>query len=204
MSTRCNIYLKVSEETKGKTIKFNKNLLPDNEQHVLNYSIPDMKVPKNAQYLGVYCHHDGYINGVGKELIENYDTEEKILNLLCMGDLSNVCQGVSSYESWRNENNTEAEVIDETCERIGYSWGDENKCEEKRIPAIVGGKLSAEWALKEEYAYLFDGDNWFVAYSQWNDSLGIAIFSGWKSLANLLYSIEHKSPIIDEPFENYR
>lgn len=189
MSTRSNIYLKVSKETKGKTVKFNKNLLPNNEKHTLNYSIPDMKISKNTDYIGVYCHSDGYISGVGKELIENYDTYDKVLNLLALGDLSSICGGARSYLSWRNEKGTETEEIDETCERITYSWKNENEHEEKKIPAIIDGKLNAEWAVKEEYAYLFDGENWYVAYYWFDNLTEKSILSEWKPLANEMHTI---------------
>jgi hypothetical protein len=36
----------------------------------------------------IYCHWDGYIKGVGDVLFNNYKTEEKIDQLLNLGDLS--------------------------------------------------------------------------------------------------------------------
>lgn len=34
---------------------------------------------------GVYCHFDGYINGVGKVLLEHYNDEEKAKKLISKG-----------------------------------------------------------------------------------------------------------------------
>lgn len=40
------------------------------------------------RYIVIYCHHDGYINGVGKELLEKYDTYEKAYQLIMQGHCS--------------------------------------------------------------------------------------------------------------------
>jgi hypothetical protein len=40
--------------------------------------------------LAVYCHWDGYLQGVGQTLVENYNTEENILDLLALGDISSL------------------------------------------------------------------------------------------------------------------
>jgi hypothetical protein len=36
----------------------------------------------------IYCHFDGYIDGVGKILQENYNTREKMEQLIALGDIS--------------------------------------------------------------------------------------------------------------------
>jgi xylose isomerase len=38
----------------------------------------------------IYCHHDGYIDGVGKLLQENYNTREKMEELIALGDISSL------------------------------------------------------------------------------------------------------------------
>jgi hypothetical protein len=37
----------------------------------------------------IYCHWDGYVNGVGKTLFENYD-REKLEQLIELGDISSL------------------------------------------------------------------------------------------------------------------
>lgn len=61
MSTRCNIYLKINNEDKNKSFTDGDNLL------ILK-----------GNYVGIYCHHDGYIDGVGHKLINFYNTYEKL------------------------------------------------------------------------------------------------------------------------------
>jgi hypothetical protein len=38
----------------------------------------------------IYCHFDGYIDGVGKILQENYNTREKMEQLIDLGDISSL------------------------------------------------------------------------------------------------------------------
>ena len=46
------------------------------------------KKQKNGNYKTIYCHHDGEPTGVGKILLTEYNTEEKLDELLMLGDLS--------------------------------------------------------------------------------------------------------------------
>lgn len=43
---------------------------------------------KNGKYKTIYCHNDGYPKGVGKTLLTEYNTEEKLDELLKLGDVS--------------------------------------------------------------------------------------------------------------------
>lgn len=38
----------------------------------------------------VYCHHDGYLEGVGRTLLDHYTDPDKIDSLLALGDLSSL------------------------------------------------------------------------------------------------------------------
>ena len=58
MSTRSNIYLKLKDESKGQTIKFDFSKLPTahGEPHELAFPIKDVTIPQDAEYIGVYHH----------------------------------------------------------------------------------------------------------------------------------------------------
>lgn len=43
----------------------------------------------------VYCHHDGYVEGVGAELLAHFADRDKVLELVNMGDTSWVEHGES-------------------------------------------------------------------------------------------------------------
>lgn len=44
------------------------------------------------KYLTIYCHSDGYLSYNGAMLIDHYDSEEKVDELLKLGDLSCLCK----------------------------------------------------------------------------------------------------------------
>ena len=45
-------------------------------------------VKRKDQYAkGVYCHYDGYLNGIGRTLLRNFDTPDKVEELVCGGDI---------------------------------------------------------------------------------------------------------------------
>ena len=57
---------------------------------------------------GVYCRWDGYISGLGKRLIENYDSLEHVEEILSLGDMSNLGKDLSpmcteAYHRDKNE-----------------------------------------------------------------------------------------------------
>lgn len=39
---------------------------------------------------GIYCHYDGYLDGVGQTLVDHYTTTEKVMALMEIGDLSSL------------------------------------------------------------------------------------------------------------------
>lgn len=66
----------------------------------------------------IYCHWDGYLQGVGKILLEHYSSPEKVEELLNLGDMSSIASTIddstfygrdyaekfSSYEEYKNFN----------------------------------------------------------------------------------------------------
>lgn len=100
-----------------------KNIFPDCE-------------PNGNPVLQIYCHCDGYPEGVGEALQSGYNTYEQALALILGGDLSS---------------------LDTSCS-YPYSLGkgeDANRC----APTVLS---KAE--LNEEYLYVFDykTNQWFV------------------------------------------
>ena len=46
------------------------------------------QVQTNGKIKTIYCHWDGYLEGVGQTLANYYDTDEKVSELVALGDLS--------------------------------------------------------------------------------------------------------------------
>ena len=62
----------------------------------------------------VYCHWDGYLKGVGKTLKENYNSEDKIRQLLSFGNISSLGEDINSslfYERDRQEKDQKSEIL---------------------------------------------------------------------------------------------
>jgi hypothetical protein len=50
---------------------------------------------QDGSVTSIYCHFDGYPEGVGEKLILHYDTEEKVKALIALGDLSHLTSELS-------------------------------------------------------------------------------------------------------------
>lgn len=42
----------------------------------------------DSQVTSIYCHNDGYLQGVGRVLLDNYDSTSIVSKLIKLGDLS--------------------------------------------------------------------------------------------------------------------
>ena len=141
MGTRCNIIIKVKKEDIGRVVKFNARKLPlkrldwsvYGENKVREFSKP-ITLEKN--YIGIYCHWDGYPDGVGEVLREKFNDYEKALNLGAGGWCSSVAfDGVRHYAN-----------------RKGESWEFIKPTQIDELGVVAG------WT---EYAYVFDNGKWY-------------------------------------------
>lgn len=108
-----------------------------------------------GQYESIYCHWDGYIEGVGQMLKENYMKLDKIKHLIELGDISSLREkiipdGEHSFE------NPQSDVTVFYCRDRGEK--DCNKKKSRDIMELVntGEKCGAE------YIYIFRKDHWEV------------------------------------------
>ena len=102
---------------------------------------------KDGSITNVYCHFDGYLDGVGITLVEHYDTEEKIYELLERGDMSSLGEDIMSCKFYkdRGEDGVDAGSIPAGVPNIKDVY-------------YEGGHLS--WA---DYVYLFEDGKWYYA-----------------------------------------
>lgn len=54
-------------------------------------------------YKSIYCHFDGYIDGVGEMLFKNYRNMEKLQKLMALGDISSLGKEPVSVERFSKE-----------------------------------------------------------------------------------------------------
>lgn len=106
MSTPSMIFIKVKKEDKGRIINFDKNKLPVklNDWGFDKTRSKCKPTTIENDYLGVYCHWDGYPTGVGERLLKNYSDYESIVNLIAGGDCSCIAENmVRHYANKKGE-----------------------------------------------------------------------------------------------------
>lgn len=114
----------------------------------------------------IYCHHDGYYEGVGTVLQKYYDTPEKINELMKLGDISGLGKRYDQEMSeldWRRSDEKLTPEQKKKLEQIrGFSYTVAYKDHGENVPARVDkdlqtwkGSLGDCW---EDYAYLFMKD----------------------------------------------
>ena len=149
MSTRICIIVKVNKENIGKVKTFKKSLIKGLESWG-NGEAKDGFFPKitlHGQYIAIYCHWDGYLEGIGKELKDNYNTYEKALNLVLGGSISSIENGnVRYYTMRKGEEWTSIEPVEFNTLRTAKKNGIFSWC---------------------EYFYVFDNGEW--RYSTWSN-----------------------------------
>ncbi len=105
-------------------------------------------------YKGIYCHWDGYPEGVGVTLLAHYNDEKKVSELISLGDVSNLCEriipnGPHSFD----KPETGCTVF------YGRDRGEEN------VGFQECGPDSLKFLIKSydhDYAYVFENGKWTV------------------------------------------
>ena len=105
MSTPSRIIIKLRKEDIGRKIKFDPDKLPLPLGNWI-YKVKNGRVWRDesdkeksreitlkGEYIGIYCHWDGYTEGVGAVLKESFNDYETALNLIAGGWCSGICSG---------------------------------------------------------------------------------------------------------------
>ena len=100
---------------------------------------------KDQSILSVYCHYDGYPSFNGRILRDNFDTIEKVKELIDGGDMS--CTWTNA--GWNNE------TLPETGPLYYSSRGED-------CPPRLDKDMEEFFSMGEEYSYIFRNGNWFA------------------------------------------
>lgn len=136
MSTRSSILIEIPDKYIGETFRY---LPVDNEISWKCDSVDDIskEVKISKKYLGIYCHFDGYPNGVGAALVANFNDFNRALNLIIGGDCSCILDNqVRRYAT-----------------RKGEDW---NYLQPRQLDKIE--KVSSD----SEYLYIFMRGRWHL------------------------------------------
>ena len=141
MATRSNIRVILKEEDRNRDMKFVPNEKQDDDIAHNTWSNAFIKPgvwetvnPGGKEALTIYHHWDGYIEGVGKTLFEEYNNYDAALNLMLGGDCSTINGTYTPYAT-----------------REGEEWED-----------IKPAAVNEDYPMKDEYDYMFKDDKWYV------------------------------------------
>lgn len=101
-------------------------------------------------YEGIYCHWDGYLEYNGKILYENYNNEEKVKELINLGDISSLAENINPKEGEiHNFENKQENVV------VAYH---RDRGEQKHIFK----KFNLNDLEQEEFNYLYQDNEWYL------------------------------------------
>lgn len=100
----------------------------------------------------IYCHWDGYPNGVGKTLKEHYTTPEKIDALMALGDLSVLGAEIGIKK------NFDTDALNGECLAYGRDRGEEGTG--ARTHATEIDYINYRDRQGCEYGYFWNGTEW--------------------------------------------
>lgn len=110
----------------------------------------------------IYCHFDGYLSHNGYTLVEHYQDEAKVDQLLALGDLSTLSDEIGEKQDFDNRSTHN----DKWCLAYGRDRG-ESGTEADTIP------YEKYDARDVDYIYLFTKDGWkYQSYNtgyEWTD-----------------------------------
>jgi len=107
---------------------------------------------KNGSVTGVYCHFDGYLDGVGAILKESYTDVEKIQQLVNLGALSSLGREIGTKHDF--DARRYGEIVDSTT-AYHRDRGEELQIENYRSADDISTSDAGY-----EYLYLFTADGW--------------------------------------------
>jgi hypothetical protein len=121
---------------------------------------------KEGKIVSVYCHWDGYVANNGKILLENYTDIDKIEALVALGSISSLGEQIGDKQDF-DDRSTQKDnwTLFYTRDR-----GEELSIQEyDDIPSWI--------ADMEEYAYLWNGQEWLVNDHGETDEKGFPVFN---------------------------
>ena len=101
----------------------------------------------------IYCHFDGYIDGVGKILQENYNTREKMEQLIALGDISSLGETIEETVAYHRDR---GEELQEPMQHktVPLYFEDQNSDIEYSYCFTLGGQFLVQQTRSKQVALL--------------------------------------------------
>jgi len=101
----------------------------------------------------IYCHWDGYPSNNGRILLDHYNNESKIDELLSLGSISSLAKNVKPIGKTHSFDNKEPNCV------VAYH---RDRGEDLEITVLANLKEFKSTKHSREYNYLWDNGVWFV------------------------------------------
>lgn len=108
----------------------------------------------DGKFRSIYCQFDGYIDGVGETLSFHYIDQQKIEDMMALGDMSSLGDSIECPEGHSYKTPVKGYTI---------FYGRDRGEEQSDVDCLVCN--SQEECLEkneQEYNYFWDGEKWFV------------------------------------------
>lgn len=126
-------------------------------------------------YRAIYCHFDGYIEGVGDTLNRYYLDENRVTDLINLGDLSSLGQYIVPAPNGVHHNfcmvGGEFKMVDSYSDEHSFDSPQENVCVAYHRDRGEKLRVSTHSSLKDlkdyykdtwcEYLYIYDNGIWY-------------------------------------------
>ena len=109
---------------------------------------------KDHSYEGVYLHFDGYPEGAGQVLVDHYDTDAKVKELISHGGISSLGEMIGEKQDFSSILSSSTKQ----CKFYHCDRGDELDIEELEHDEI--SKFADDCGA--EFTYLYEGGVWMV------------------------------------------
>jgi len=124
-------------------------------------------IKNGDKIVSIYCHWDGYLDGVGETLKQHWTTEEKINQLMELGDLSTLGSEIGEKHEFDNPHKfgtPEYQEFNDKYDSWCLAYGrDRNEPDTKAKEHFsINGWINNRTNSGCEYMYLFDDGFWTV------------------------------------------
>lgn len=116
--------------------------------------LPDGKIDVKS----IYCHWDGYVDGVGLMLVNHYRDPTKVAELMSLGNLSVLDMWVTPSTSYHTFNRPDKGV----CVAYGRDRGEEDQQASSSIEDSVEDLVASMRRMCSKYVYVYLDEEWYM------------------------------------------
>jgi hypothetical protein len=109
----------------------------------------------DGKFKRIYCHWDGYLEGVGQTLFSHYNSQERAEAVVAPGDMSSLAERCDGEPGHSFDNNVKGQTV--------YYGRDRGETE---MDGVVGDTLVSVWPSEgtwTEFTYVWTQGRWWVA-----------------------------------------